>query len=67
MKNTYTLRKLQAAYLGITLRKEMENNDKTCILCWSSGCNCETKSNVKTDSFINLTTESELNCEFKYA
>ncbi|KON87399.1 hypothetical protein AF332_11560 [Sporosarcina globispora] len=64
MKNTeYTLRKLQAAYLKVTLRKEMGNNEETCMYCWNSGCGCDSKSNVKTDSFISLTTASE----FKYA
>lgn len=66
MKNSYSLKKLQMAYLPVTLRKE-QNKDETCMYCWTSGCGCETKSNVKTDSFISLTTESEFNCEFKYA
>lgn len=67
MKNAYTLRKLQQAYLPVTLRKEVQNNDTTCLYCWSSGCGCDAKSDVKTDSFISLTTVSEFECEFKYA
>lgn len=61
MKNTYSLQKLQMAYLPVTLRKE-KNNDQTCMYCWSTGCGCSTNSNVKTDSFINLTAE-----ELRYA
>lgn len=67
MKNAYTLRKLQAAYLKVTLRKEMENNEDTCMMCWSTKCDCEFKTDVKSDSFINLTTISEFKVELQHA
>lgn len=57
----YTLRKLQAGYLKVTMRNVKEE-ESVCNLCWKPGCNCNSKG-IKDDSFLNLTTISE----FKYA
>ncbi|MEM5009332.1 hypothetical protein WKH57_01295 [Niallia taxi] len=43
MKQEYTLAKLQAAYLEVTLRKEKSNGQDVCMFCWQSqGCGCGT-------------------------
>jgi hypothetical protein len=57
IKMNYSLRKLQAAYLKVTLGKQ-EQTEETCMYCWTKGCGCS-NSNVKNDPFINLTTVSE--------
>ncbi len=61
----YTLRKLQAAYLPLTLRYEAK--EEQCCLCWKTICKCD--HDLASDSFINL-TESEttiLEDELQYA
>lgn len=57
MKEKYTLAKLQAAYLPITLRKEQTKGVGVCMHCWQSGCDCESTGDVNSDPFINLTEE----------
>ncbi len=57
MKEKYTLAKLQAAYLPITLRKEQTKGIGVCMHCWQSGCDCENTGDIKSNSFINLTEE----------
>jgi hypothetical protein len=53
----YSLRKLQAAYLKVTLGKQ-EQTEETCLYCWKSGCGCS-DNKAQNDPFINLTTMSE--------
>lgn len=57
MKEKYSLAKLQAAYLPITLRKEQTNGEGVCMHCWQSGCDCKSTGDIKNDPFINLTEE----------
>ncbi|MFO1442889.1 hypothetical protein KDN24_06625 [Bacillus sp. Bva_UNVM-123] len=53
----YSLRVLQAAYLPITLREQVSEQNEKCVLCWKSNCECNTNINVETDYFLNLTEE----------
>jgi hypothetical protein len=53
----YSLRILQQAFLPITLRKEVDNENK-CLHCWKSKCKCddsELRQDLLNDLYLNAT------------
>lgn len=52
----YSLKKLQMAYLVVTLKNETPS-EETCVYCWKKSCGCSSGTSIKDDLFLNFSGE----------